>query len=77
MDLNEDLVHFWSYKSLPLARRYLDDWIWAAARSRLEPMVKFAYTLIDHRELLLNWFECRSRSADEKQSEIDRLRRVA
>lgn len=61
--LKEDLVHFWSYKSMPHARRYLDDWIWAAARSRLEPMVKFAYTLIDHRELLLNWFQARGQLA--------------
>lgn len=57
--LKEDLVHFWTYKSTRHAGRYLDDWIWAAVRSRLEPMVKFAYTLIDHRELLLNWFEAR------------------
>lgn len=33
--------------------------MWAAARSRIEPMVKFAYTLLGHRELLLNWFRTR------------------
>jgi transposase len=61
--LKEDLGHFWTYKSTPHAARYLDAWMWAAVRSRIAPMVKFAYTLLDHRELLLNWFEARGELA--------------
>ena len=61
--LKEDLNHFWTYKSLPHARRYIDEWLWTAVRSRIEPMVKFAITLMDHRELLLNWFAARGEVA--------------
>lgn len=61
--LKEDLSHFWRYKSTTYAARFLDDWMWAAVRSRIEPMVKFAYTLLDHRELLLNWFQARNQIA--------------
>lgn len=61
--LKEDLAHFWTYKSITHAARYLDNWMWAAVRSRIAPMVKFAYTLLDHRELLLNWFRARGELA--------------
>lgn len=61
--LKEDLQHFWTYKSVPHATRFLDDWIWTAIRSRIEPMVKFAFTLLEHRELLLNWFKVRGELA--------------
>ena len=61
--LKEELFHFWKYKSTTYAARFLDDWMWAAVRSRIEPMVKFAYTLLDHRDLLLNWFAARSQIA--------------
>jgi transposase len=61
--LKEDLAHFWKYKSTTHAARFLDDWMWAAVRSRIQPMVKFAYTLLDHRELLLNWFQVRNQVA--------------
>jgi transposase len=61
--LKEDLAHFWKYKSPTRAAYYLDDWMWAAVRSRIEPMAKFAYTLLDHRELLLNWFKARGELA--------------
>ena len=37
--------------------------MYAAIRSRLAPMVKFARTLLDHRELLLNWFQARGEIA--------------
>jgi transposase len=61
--LKEDLGHFWKYKSVTHAARFLDDWMWAAVRSRIPPMVKFAHTLLDHRELLLNWFRARGELA--------------
>ena len=61
--LKEDLGHFWTYKSTAHGARFLDDWMWAAVRSRLAPMAKFAYTVLEHRELLLNWFEARGEIA--------------
>jgi len=61
--LKEDLGHFWTYKSTTHAARFLDDWMHAASRSRIAPMVKFAFTLLDHRELLLNWFQARGELA--------------
>jgi transposase len=61
--LKEDLSRFWNYKSTTYAARFLDDWIWAAVRSRIQPMVKFAHTLLAHRQLLLNWFKARDQIA--------------
>jgi transposase len=61
--LKEDLGHFWTYKSVPHAARFLDDWVWTAIRSRIDPMVQFAFTLLEHRELLLNWFAARGELA--------------
>jgi len=48
-DLKETFRHFWRYKSV----------IWAAMRSRLEPMKKVARMLRTHEELILNWFRAK------------------
>jgi transposase len=61
--LTEELSDFWRYKSTTYAARFLDDWMWTGVRSRIQPMVEFAYTLLDHRELLLNWFKPRKQIA--------------
>jgi transposase len=58
--LKEDLCRFfWSYKSPTFAARFLDGWIVTALASRIDPMVKLATTLDDHRDLLLNWFRAK------------------
>ena len=61
--LKEDFQALWGYVSPYWAGRYLDDWVRAAMRSRLAPMLTLARTLRRHRTPLLNWFRARGRFA--------------
>jgi hypothetical protein len=55
--LREDFERFWDYASPTWAGTFLDEWgTWVIGTS-LEPMKKVARTLLDHRELILNWFK--------------------
>ena len=57
--LKEDFQQFWTYSSPVWAGKFLDFWCHQVMRSRIEPMKKFARTLREHRELLLNYFRAR------------------
>jgi transposase len=57
--LKEQFQSFWDYDSPIWAGKFLDQWSTQAMRSRIEPMKKFARTLRQHRELLLNYFRAR------------------
>ena len=57
--LKEDFQQFWDYNSPTWAGKFLDEWCRQVMRSRIEPMKKFARTLRNHRELLLNYFRAR------------------
>ena len=57
--LKEYFQLFWRYDSPIWAGKFLDQWCTDAMRSRIEPMKKFARTLREHRELLLNYFRAR------------------
>lgn len=57
--LKEYFQLFWNYDSPTWAGKFLDQWCADAMRSRIEPMKKFARTLREHRELLLNYFRAR------------------
>jgi transposase len=57
--LKESFQQFWDYTSAAWAGKYLDLWVKDAKRSKLEPFQKLARTLLDHRDLLLNWFRAR------------------
>ena len=59
--LKEQFQHFWGYDSPTWAGKFLDEWTTLAMRSRIEPMKKFARTLRNHRELLLNYFRAKKR----------------
>jgi transposase len=50
---------FWTYTSPYWANWYLEKWCKRAMRSRLEPIKKFARTLRQHRDLLMNWFKAK------------------
>jgi len=54
--LKESFQHFWSYRSVHWANRFLDVWCQRTMRSRLEPMKKVARMLRRHQPLILNWF---------------------
>jgi transposase len=61
--LKEQFQHFWTYKSVWGARRFLRVWTRLAMRSRLGPFKKFAQTLRDHDYELMNWFLARGQFA--------------
>lgn len=55
----EYFQHFWDYDSPTWAGKFLDQWCAEVMRSRIEPLKKFAGTVRNHRELLLNYFRAR------------------
>lgn len=57
--MKEQFQCFWEYKSPAWAGKFLDTWCDKAKRSRLAPMAAIAKTLLEHRELLLNWFRAK------------------
>lgn len=57
--LKEQFQQFWNYNSPTWAGKFLDEWTTLVMRSRIEPMKKFARTLRNHRELLLNYFRAK------------------
>jgi transposase len=57
--LKEQFQQFWEYDSPTWAGKFLDQWCTQALRSRIDPMKKFARTVRNHRELLLNYFRAR------------------
>jgi transposase len=57
--LKEYFQHFWEYESPAWAGKFLDRWSQEVMRSRIEPLKKFARTVRNHRELLLNYFRAR------------------
>lgn len=59
--LKEEFRDFWNYISSTWAEKFLDRWTTTAIRSRLEPFKRFARTLRNHRDELLNWFAARRR----------------
>ena len=57
--LKEEFQQFWEYDSPTWAGKFLDQWCTKALRSRIGPIKKFARTVRNHRELLLNYFRAR------------------
>lgn len=61
--LKEAFRHFWDYRYQAWAESYLDQWIWWATHSRLEPMRNFAWMVKRHKEGILNYFRSRVTNA--------------
>lgn len=57
--LKDTFQHFWTYRSVHCAARFLDAWCQRAMRSRLPPMKKVARMLRRHQPLILNWFRAK------------------
>ena len=55
----EYFQRFWDYDSPTWAGKFLDQWCAEVMRSRIDPLKKFARTVRNHRELLLNYFRAR------------------
>jgi transposase len=57
--LKDSFQHFWTYRSVSCATRFLDAWCQRAIRSRLPPMKKVARMLRRHQPLIMNWFRAK------------------
>lgn len=57
--LKESFQHFWTYRSVTHAGKFLDAWCRRAMRSRLVPLKKVARMLRRHEPLILNWFRAK------------------
>jgi transposase len=55
--LREDFQHFWTYKSVTWAEKFLDDWVRKTLLSKIDPMKKVAKMLRKHKPLIMNWFK--------------------
>lgn len=53
--LKEDFYRFWECEDIGSAERFLDDWVWRATHSRLEPMRDFAYMVREYKQEILNY----------------------
>ena len=53
--LKESFQLFWAYISRFHAKRFLQDWLWQAMHSRIEPMKKFARLVQTHIDGILAW----------------------
>ena len=51
--------HFWGYLSPTWAGKFLDGWCQKVRRSRLAPLKKVAASLMEHRQVLLNYFRAK------------------
>ena len=54
--LKEQFQRFWEYTSPTWAGKFLNNWCELVEESELEPMIKVAEMLQNHRELILNYF---------------------
>ena len=68
--LKESFLHFWSYRSVTGAEKFLAAWCGRALRSRLAPMKKVARMLRRHEPLILNWFRAKGERRGRKVSTI-------
>ena len=57
--LKESFQHFWTYRSVGWASKFMSAWCARAMRSRLRPMKKIARMLRRHEPLILNWFRAK------------------
>ena len=57
--LKESFQGLWAYVSPSWAGWFLDRWVARAMRSRLNPVKRFACSVREHRELILNWFRAK------------------
>ncbi len=55
----EYFQQFWEYESPAWAGKFLDQWCKEVMRSRIDPLKRFAKTVRNHRELLLNYFRAK------------------
>lgn len=55
--LREEFQKFWKYISVTWAEKFIDQWMFIAMRSKIEPVKKIVKTLRKHKKNILNWFK--------------------
>jgi len=57
--MKEGLRQIWDQRDRLSAEVFLDDWIARARKSGIRMLMKFAETLLEHRQGILNYYKCR------------------
>lgn len=57
--MKDDLRQIWNQRNKAQARRVLDDWIRRAETSGINMLERFAVTMREHSEGILNYYDCR------------------
>jgi len=57
--LKEELGHLWSNSTREEADKFLHSWVEKVQATTIQPLIKFAKTLMAHRTGILNWFDYR------------------
>lgn len=55
--IKESFSHFWDYNSEAWAKKFFNKWFFRATHSKLEPIIKVAYTLKNHFEGIITYIK--------------------
>lgn len=77
--LKEDFLQVYEFENVEAAEQHLYDWIDQALFSGLEPMFKFACSVLNKMQYILNWYKKKISSAISEgfNNKIKRLKRMA
>lgn len=77
--IKENIRHLWDYHSEGWMRKFFEEWFWWATHSRLEPIIKAAYTLKVHLKNILTYAKHRITNAlgESLNSKIEKVKRLA
>lgn len=77
--IKENIRHLWDYHHEGWMRKFFDKWFWWATHSRLEPIIKAAYTLKAHIKNIVTYAKHRITNAlgESLNSKIEKVKRLA
>jgi len=77
--IKENIRHLWDYHYEGCMRKYFDEWFWWATHSRLEPMIKAAYTFKAHLDNIVTYAKHRITNAlgESLNCKIEKVKRLA
>jgi len=77
--IKENIRHLWNYRYEGCMRKYFNQWYWWATHSRLDPMVKAAYTLKNHLDNIVTYAKHHITNAlgESLNAKIEKVKRLA
>lgn len=75
--LKEDFQRLWSYKRVPWAERFLEQWCKRAMYSRIKPLKQFAKSMRRHKPLIMNYFRARGALSSGSVEGMNNLAKLA